>query len=333
MPRGREHRETEVRVAERDRAGELRPLRAGGRRGGPGTAGTGNAHGVHRLAPTGRGRRRVDVLVGIAVLACLIALVNYLGAVRDREADPSDAGAPPGGGLPGAAFPAPPTFGASAGPASPGLRPRQQHPSTRPPAPSPPARPSRPPAPSPAPPPAPAVAVSQADVPAVVDLTAVGGADWVHWGLGGGAAPVRKRGGSGEIADEGGPGARGGYDTNPEGYGWRDGDPVERIDATMTGVYVCDVGNGFRLSVAGDGTTRTAVLYAGVWMARGRLDVRLSGGGPTTTLRLEDPHTTHTAQFTIRFQAARGAKVLISWTAEESFTGCGNVNLQALALR
>ncbi|MBY8872391.1 hypothetical protein K7640_11125 [Micromonospora sp. PLK6-60] len=270
------------------------------------------------------------MLVGLAVLACLIALVNYLGVVRDREAGPSTAGAPPGTGLPGAAFPAPPTADA----ASPGLRPRQQHPSTRPPAPTPSARPTRPPA-SPAPPPPampPPIAVGQTDVPAVVDLTAVGGTDWAHWGLGGGAA-VRKRGGSGEIADEGGPGGRAGYDTNPEGFSWRDGDPVDRVDATMTGVYSCDVGNGFRLSVAGDGTTRTAVLYAGVWMARGRLDVRLSGGGPTTTLRLEDPHTTHTAQFTIRFRAARGAKLLIAWTTEESFTRCGNVNLQALALR
>ena len=85
--------------------------------------------------------------------------------------------------------------------------------------------------------------------------------------------------------------------------------------------------------MAADGQLRTVHLYAGVWMARGRLDLRISGGGPASTLRLEDPHTARTADFAIRFRAPPGAKLLMSWTVEESLGDCGNVSLQAVALR
>ncbi|SCE68993.1 hypothetical protein GA0070564_101358 [Micromonospora mirobrigensis] len=278
-------------------------------------------------ATPGRGPHRrsgTHLLVGFLVLGCLVALVSYLGAARVPEPAGTDpAGPGVGGERPGAAFPGNPTIGVAA-PASPGLRPRQ--------------RPTRPPTPTPRPTPtaaptSPAITVVGADVPATVDLTAVGGTDWVHWGPVDGVDVVRRRGGSGEIVDEGGPGQRGGYDANPEGFGWRDGDPVQRVDSTMAGANSCGVGNGFRLAVAGNGAERTVLLYAGVWMARGRLDLRLSSGGPTTSLRLEDPHTSHTAQFTVRFRAAAGVRLQIGWTVEESFTDCGNVGLQAVALR
>ncbi|MFC0005639.1 hypothetical protein [Micromonospora siamensis] len=275
-------------------------------------------------------RSGVHLLVGFLVFGCLVALVSYLGAARDPEpAGTEPAGPGAGPERPGAAFPGNPTIGAAA-PASPGLRPRQRP--TRPPTPTPRPSPTPTAAPTSAAPP-PALTVVGADVPATVDLTAVGTTDWVHWGPVDGVDVVRRRGGSGEIVDEGGPGPRGGYDANPEGFGWRDGDPVERVDSTMAGANSCGVGNGFRLAVAGNGAERTAVVYAGVWMARGRLDLRLSSGGPTTSLRLEDPHTSHTAQFTVRFRAAAGVRLQIGWTVEESFTGCGNVGLQAVALR
>lgn len=167
----------------------------------------------------------------------------------------------------------------------------------------------------------------------LVDLTAVGTVDWIHWGLLDPYTPNRKRNGSGEIRDEGGRGERESYGNNPEAYAWRDGAPVQSASGTTSGVYTCGEGNGFALAVAANGQLRTVRLYAGIWMARGRLDVRLSTGGPTTTLRMEDPHTEQTADFTIRFRAPRGAKLLVRWTVEESFDYYGNVNLQAVALR
>ncbi|ATO17836.1 hypothetical protein CO540_13835 [Micromonospora sp. WMMA2032] len=253
---------------------------------------------------------------GLAAFLCLAALVAYLGTEHHdtpREESAALPVAPTGRvGLPSEG---------DGAVATPGLRPRQ-----------------RPPSPSPSPstvapsPVAPTLAVSRAEVPATVDLSAVGAVDWVHWGLLGADRTVRKRGGSGAIRDEGGRGRRESYSNNPEEYAWRDGVPVRSASGTMSGVYTCDRGSGFTLTVAADGQQRTVHLYAGLWMARGRLDVRVAGG-PVSTVRMEDPHTALTADFTIRFRAPRGAKLLLSWTVEESLGQCGNVSLQAAALR
>ncbi|MEU0155938.1 hypothetical protein [Micromonospora fulviviridis] len=276
-------------------------------------------HGLTRsaLRQLARARkRRRWLLEALAAFACLAALVAYLGS--EQHGTPREESA---------VLPAPPTGrpvlpppgGAQAGAVTPGLRPRQ-----RPPSPSP--SPSTPAVP-------PRLTVSQAEVPARVDLSAVGPVDWVQWGLLGARTPVRKRHGSGDIRDEGGRGERQSYSNNPEAYAWHDGAPVGSADGTMSGVYTCDRGNGFTLAVAADGQDRTVHLYAGVWMARGRLDLRISGGGPASTLRLEDPHTARTADFTIRFRAPPGAKLLMTWTVEESTGDCGNVSIQAVALR
>ncbi|WP_231394801.1 hypothetical protein [Micromonospora sp. CNB394] len=266
-------------------------------------------------------RRRRLVLEGLVAFLCLAVLAVYLGVERHDTPREEQAGAPvapPGRvGLPNEADDTV---------VNPGLRPRQRSPSPSPsPSPS-----SSPPSPTPALPPT--VAVTRADVPATVDLTAAGPTDWVHWGLTGAARKVRKRGGSGEIRDEGGRGRRVSFSNNPEAYAWRDGNPVGSASGTMSGIYTCHRGSGFNLAVAGDGQQRTVRLYAGLWMARGRLDVRVSGG-PVTTLRMEDPHTALTTEFTIRFRAPRGAKLLLNWTVEESLGDCGNVSLQAVALR
>ncbi|MGC5020414.1 hypothetical protein [Micromonospora sp. DT47] len=272
-------------------------------------------------------QRRWWAVEAAAAVACLAALVAYFHP--GSEAPPPGAGAvlPAGASTPASTPTAAVGLGdpSEAGVASPGLRPRERLPSpTASPSPSP--RPTPPPA-------APLLDVIRTDVPATVDLTAVGTRDWVHWGLRGPDSVIRKRGGTGEIRDEGGRGARDSYDTNPEFFSWHDGTPVDAVGSAATGVYACDVGNGFALAVTGSGEPRTVHLFAGLWMARGRLDVRLSTGGPTRTLRLEDPHTAHTARFVIRFRAERGAKLLMNWTTEQTFGGCGNVGLQAVALR
>ncbi|WNM40831.1 hypothetical protein RMN56_05650 [Micromonospora halotolerans] len=261
-------------------------------------------------------QRRRWLLEALAAFACLAALVAYLGTERHdtpREESAVLPVAPTGRPV------LPPPGGTQPGAVTPGLRPRQ-----RPPSPSPSSS-------TPAVPPT--LTVSQSDVPARVDLSAVGAVDWVQWGHLGARTPVRKRHGSGDIRDEGGRGRRQSYSNNPEAYAWRDGAPVGSVDGTMSGVYTCDRGSGFTLAVAADGQPRTVHLYAGLWMARARLDLRISGGGPASTVRLEDPHTVRTADFTIRFRAPAGAKLLMSWTVEESLGDCGNVSLQAVALR
>ncbi|MDO3700906.1 hypothetical protein Q3W71_04335 [Micromonospora sp. C28SCA-DRY-2] len=269
-------------------------------------------------------QRRRWVLEGLTAVACLAALVSYLAVQPDPPGERGDRpdGLPAGIGRP-SVFPGAELRYPATGPASPGLQPRQ-----------------RPPSPTPSgsatsgPPVRPTLSVEQRDVPARVDLTASGPRDWIHWGLRGGDSTVRKRGGSGELVDAGGRGVRGGWDANQETFSWRDGAPVGTADGTPTGVYTCGSGSGFALAVAGAGEARTVRLYAGVWMARGRLEVRLSTGGLSRTLRMEDPHTLRSAEFTIRFQAPKGTRLLLNWVTEEVFTGeCGSVSLQALALR
>ncbi|WP_319462870.1 hypothetical protein [Micromonospora sp. RTP1Z1] len=285
--------------------------------------GVGESGSAFRRVARARRRRRRRMVDALAAFACLAALVAYLGT--EQHAGPREErsvvrpGPAPGAGRP--AVPSPQWPGVDADAASPGLRPRQ-----RPPSPSPSPSPSRPAA-------EPVLTVTQADVPAHVNLTAAGPLDWIHWGLLRAETPVRKRNGSGAVRDEGGRGRRESYSNNPEAYAWRDGAPVASASGTTSGVYTRGQGSGFALAVTADGEPRTVRLYAGLWMARGRLDVRLSTGGPTSTLRLEDPHTQHTAEFTIRFRAARGGKLLVNWTVEKSFGDCGNVSVQAVALR
>ncbi|WP_309227201.1 hypothetical protein [Micromonospora thermarum] len=275
---------------------------------------------LRRLARArARQRRRwaVAVVTAPACLAALLAYVNW-GSTPAPEEPPVAGSVPAGVGRPSA----PPGAQPSAGPASPGLRPRQ-----RPPSPS--------PTPTTSPPaPPPVLTLTRNDVPAEVDLTAVGTRDWVHWGLLGDGSTVRKRDGSGEIRDDGGSGRRGSWDGNQETFRWRDGAPVESTDGTPHGVFTCGAGRGFALAAAGSGQPRTLHVYAGTWMARGRLDARLSSGGPTRTLRMEDPHTSRSAEFVVRFQAPEGARLVVTWTAEHAFTDdCAGVSLQAAALR
>ncbi|GIJ19850.1 hypothetical protein [Micromonospora lutea] len=276
---------------------------------------------ARRLARTRRRRRWA--VEGIAALAGLLALVGYVHwwsePTPEQPAEPD--------GLPAVVGrPSLPSGGPSA-PAVPGLRPRERSPS-----PSPVPTPSR----TSATPPAASMllTVDRSDIPETVNLTRVGDRDWVHWGLRGARTTVRKRNGTAEIRDLDVRGERSGWDGNQELFRWRDGTPVRSTDATPDGVYTCGEGNGFSLAVVADGQPRTVIVYLGVWMARGRLEARLGDGGPRRTLRLEERHTSQSTGATIRFQAPRGTRLLLSWTVEESFTPhCGNVGLQAVALR
>ncbi|SIN36072.1 hypothetical protein [Micromonospora cremea] len=291
---------------------------------------TGHTRSALRRLTRTRKRRRWAV-EALAALVCLVALVSYLGTRSGPESGDDQEGRP--GGVPAGAarptgFPGAEGRTNEAGPATPNLRPRQ-----RPPSPDPTPSVSTP-TPPPPPPAAPVLSVSRAEVPAEVDLTAVGTRDWMHWGLHGDNSTVRKRAGSGEIIDAGGTGTRVGWDGNQEVVSWRDGTSERSVSGSPNGVYTCGAGSGFSLAVAGSGEPRVVQLYAGTWMARGRLDARLSTGGPVSSVRLEDPYTSQSAQFTIRFRLPKGARLVLTWTVEKVFTEhCGNVGLQAVAVR
>ncbi|MGC4855589.1 hypothetical protein ACLQ24_19885 [Micromonospora sp. DT4] len=318
----------EDRTRDGSRAGDEPAGRAASHR--PRTDAAGLNHRALRRLARARQRRRW-ALEGAGAVVCLVVLVAYLGTRSSPDSGDGTVGG--SGGVPAGAtrptgLPGADGRTSDADPALPGLRPRQRPPSPEP-IPS-----TSAPVPPPEKPSAPLLSVSRAEVPAAVDLTAVGTRDWMHWGWRGGNSTVRKRSGSGEIVDGGGRGRRIGWDGNQEVVRWSDGAPERSDHGSSDGVYTCGVGNGFSLAVAGSGTPRTVQLYAGIWMARGRLDVRLSTGGTVSTLRLEDPYTSQSAQFVIRFTAPKDARLVVTWTVEKVFTErCGNVGLQAVALR
>ncbi|WP_433794590.1 hypothetical protein [Actinoplanes sp. CA-252034] len=189
----------------------------------------------------------------------------------------------------------------------------------------PPASPSR----SSAAPVTPTVSVTAAPVPAVVDLSAEGRQDWAHWGLAD-ATSLNRRRGAGAIEDLGGT-PRGRYDNNPQRFTWTGGSPAGTATGTPTGVYSCGQGATMSLRAPAGPSVRTLRVYAGVWMAAGRLTVSVPGATATRTLENRDGISTN--RFEIRYRAPAGAEVTVTWTATASYhPSCGNIDLQAATL-
>ncbi|SFE42966.1 hypothetical protein SAMN05421541_101697 [Actinoplanes philippinensis] len=182
---------------------------------------------------------------------------------------------------------------------------------------------------SPAEPVTPTVSVTAAPVPAVVDLSAEGRRDWAHWGLTD-ATSLNRRRGAGVIEDLGGT-PRGRYDNNPQRYTWTGGGPTGAVTGTPTGVYSCGQGATMSLRAPAGPAVRTLRVYAGVWMAAGRLTVSVPGATATRTLENRDGISTN--RFEIRYQAAAGSTVTVTWAATASYhPTCGNIDLQAATL-
>ncbi len=189
---------------------------------------------------------------------------------------------------------------------------------------------SRSPAPDPG-----AIAVSTRGVPAVVDLTAEGRRDWVHWGEGGTFSLERDRSGGFAIL-EGVPAApRFQHALSPQRFTWTGGDPVDRSDGTTTGIRTCGKGNGFTLTAPAGTGTRVLKLYIGVISGKGRLEAKLSAGSATGGATVEQrAGTLRTAVLLISYRAPKAAQLRLSWTTTEAYgSGCGGVALEAATLR
>jgi hypothetical protein len=175
----------------------------------------------------------------------------------------------------------------------------------------------------------PVVSLTDGPIPAVVDLSAEGTRDWVHWGLTDATSVNRRRGGKG-IEDLGGT-PRGRYDNNPQSYSWTGGSPAATAARTPTGVYSCGQGATITLRAPAGPATRTLHLYAGVWMASGRLTVTVDG--VTATRTLENRDAISTRRFEVRYRAAAGSRLTVTWTATAAHhPTCGNIDLQAATL-
>ena len=292
-------------------------------------AGSRKTWGVLSFADDGR-YRWSEILSSASVILAGVLLVIGFGFVASwaMRGDDSPALLP---------NPAPPALGdISLPPDDQGLIPLEPSPSSSA-SPS----PSRPPSPSPSPskkPPPPdqgAITVVRGNVPSVVDLSAEGRRDWVHWAEEGTFSLERNAKGGFAIL-EGAPTApRFKHALSPQRFAWTGGDPVARSDGTTTGVRTCDAGNGFTLSAPAGTGTRVLRLYVGVVSGTGRLEAKLSTGKATASATLSEPTgAMRTAVLTVTYRAPKAGLLRLSWITREAVgKGCGGVALEAATLR
>jgi hypothetical protein len=179
------------------------------------------------------------------------------------------------------------------------------------------------------------VRIAQAAIAPLVDLSAEGSRDWVHWGQESTFSLERDKDGNFAIL-EGAPTApRFRHALSPQRFSWRGGSPVDRSDGTPTGIRTCGKGNGFTISAPATTSTRTLRLYVGVLAGRGRLEANLTTGGGTSVARLEERGgSLHTAVFVLTYRAPKDGVLRVNWVTEESFSSdCGGVALEAATLR
>lgn len=184
----------------------------------------------------------------------------------------------------------------------------------------------------------PFVSVSHAPGVASTSLTAEGTFDWRHWGYNSAAAATRKRNGPGIIGMTPlSSGAVGRYTDRPVLFSWSDGYPTLAVSDAPDGIVVGDqVGRGFEVRVGGNpARARTIKLHAGVWGARARLTVSLSG--QSNPIHVDDTLTADVPGadriYAVVFQPAVQTQTLVlRWTVDTINRTYGNVTLQAVTV-
>jgi hypothetical protein len=181
----------------------------------------------------------------------------------------------------------------------------------------------------------------------IINLTAAGSVDWVHWGLYTDTSLDRKAGVTSQISNfiplynTGDSNAYVfvyQYSDNPNGYSWNDGNPNAIVTNTTTGVWAYglpQIGTGFEISVPADTTVRTLKVYVGVFAAVGRFVAFLSdGSAPSyTNSSLDSIRTTQNGVYSLEYSAnSAGQTLTIRWTLELFHDPSGNVTLQSAAL-
>ncbi len=170
----------------------------------------------------------------------------------------------------------------------------------------------------------------------VINLSAVGRLDWVHWGLFTDSSLDRKAGVTPQLPDFKPIGFNGPfqYADNYNGYNWVDGTPTSSVTNTITGVWMYGKNDGFQLDIPVGTSTSVLRVYVGTFGAVGKFDAALSG----TSLKYSDASITNVSNgtggyYTLTNQADSPGQILtIKYVVERIFDSAGNVTLQAAAL-
>jgi hypothetical protein len=180
----------------------------------------------------------------------------------------------------------------------------------------------------------------------VINLTAAGPVDWVHWGLNTDTSVDRKAGvtpqiGNFSLLSNGSSNAFTfvyQYSDNPNGYSWSDGTPTSSTTNTTTGVWAYglpQIDTGFEFSVPADTNLRTLKVYLGVFAGQGQFVAFLSDGsaGNYSDTSLSNMQRTENGVYTIEFAAnSPGQTLTIRWRLGVFYRPSGNVTLQSAAL-
>ncbi len=165
-----------------------------------------------------------------------------------------------------------------------------------------------------------------------LDLTALGGADWSHWGNGGAPGLVRR---AGVTAQVGGVAFVGGaaiaYNNDLRTVSWTGGTPTATSTGNRNGLYLAGIGNGFSVVVPAANTRRTVTVAVGGWNSSGTFRARLSDGSAADFV---DTTAVATGQYVRTYTVSYGAlstaaTLTLSWTQA---AGTGNVAFNAVAL-
>jgi len=177
---------------------------------------------------------------------------------------------------------------------------------------------------------------------AVVNLSAEGALDWVHWGLFTETSLDRKANVASQISDfalafpTNFPGFAYQFSDNWNGYSWSDGTPDPIVTDTTTGVYAVGPGHGFRFSVSAGTEVKTLKAYVGTYGASGKFEASLSDNSAVAYIdtSLTNVSNGRSGVYTLTFAGrSPGSMLNIKWTVEfmEDPT-YGNVTLQSAAL-
>lgn len=165
---------------------------------------------------------------------------------------------------------------------------------------------------------------------ASVSLTAVGTADWAHWGDG---VPglMRKSTGGSQISaytlpDGGTPTA---FSNSPRSMSWTDGAPDASSSNNASGLYLS--AGAFSITVPASTMQRTVSFYVGGWNSGATLEAHLSdGSAPDYVDVVPLVGTPYVRNYTITYRAAADDQTLtLKWTRT---AGTGHIDLNGVAL-
>jgi hypothetical protein len=166
-----------------------------------------------------------------------------------------------------------------------------------------------------------------ATLPSIVDLTATGTTDWVHW------LPLVRKQSGGLISDYTlvGTATATAYLDDPRRFTWTNGTPSASGSDT-SGATTSGIGAGFSFTVPATTTPQTLIVYVGGLNSTGRFTAHLSDASAADYVDASVSGSgRYDGYYTITFKAGNpGQQLQITWVQS---AGTGSLSLQGAALQ